>query len=69
MRHLVSLDDWSAEEIHGLFDRTDALLEARKAGRAETPLRGKTLAMIFQKPSTRTRISFEVAMKELGGDA
>ena len=69
MKHLVSLDDVSAEDTHGLFQRVDELLEARKAGRGGSSLQGKTLAMIFQKPSTRTRISFEVAMKELGGDA
>jgi ornithine carbamoyltransferase len=42
--------------------------KAMKAGHSERPLAGKTLAMIFEKPSTRTRVSFEVGMKQLGGD-
>ena len=69
MKHLVSLDDISAEEVHALFERVDELLEARRSGKTVAPLRGKTLAMIFRKPSTRTRISFHVGMKELGGDS
>ena len=69
VKHLVSLDDISAEEVHALFERVDELLEARNSGKTVTPLRGKTLAMIFRKPSTRTRISFHVGMKELGGDS
>lgn len=68
-KHLISVDDCSAEEIHQLFARVDDLLNARKAGRPSKPLEGKTLAMIFQKPSTRTRISFHVGMAELGGEA
>ncbi|MBI2882169.1 MAG: ornithine carbamoyltransferase [Candidatus Tectomicrobia bacterium] len=68
MRHLISLDDVTAEEVHALFRRVDELLAARGSGRVLDPLRGKTLAMIFEKPSTRTRISFHVAMRELGGD-
>ncbi len=68
-KHLLSVDDFSAEEIHQLLARVDDLLNARKAGRSPKPLEGKTLAMIFQKPSTRTRISFHVGMAELGGEA
>ena len=68
-KHLISIDDFSTEEIHHLFDQVDNLLKTRKSGKSPKPLAGKTLAMIFQKPSTRTRISFHVGVKELGGDA
>ncbi|MFQ5911955.1 MAG: ornithine carbamoyltransferase [Nitrospinota bacterium] len=69
MKHLISIDDVTAAEIHRLFQRVDGLVDARKSRRVLDLLQGKTLAMIFQKPSTRTRISFHVAMAELGGDA
>ncbi len=68
-KHLISIDDFSTEEIHQLFARVDFLLKTRKSAKSPKPLSGKILAMIFQKPSTRTRISFHVGMKELGGDA
>src|SRR5437660_2351289 len=45
-----------------------ALKQQAKGGGAERPLAGKTLAMIFDKPSTRTRVSFDLAMRQLGGD-
>jgi len=66
-RHFLSLKDWSPEEILGLFD-----LSARmKADPSHwsLALAGRSLAMIFQKPSTRTRVSFEVGMYQLGGQA
>ncbi len=66
-RHFLDLKDFSSAELRGLLDSAAALKRARRAGKK--PLAGKTLAMIFEKPSTRTRVSFEVAMKELGGDA
>ncbi len=67
MRHFLSLADWSGDEIRGLL----ALAAAVKKNPAEyrTALAGKTLALIFQKPSTRTRVSFEVGMFQLGGHA
>jgi ornithine carbamoyltransferase len=63
-RHFLDLDQFETPELKGILD----LGLAYKNGRADRPLAGKTLAMIFEKPSTRTRVSFEVAMRQLGGD-
>ena len=63
-RHFLDLDQFGSDELHGILD----LGFAYKHGRRDRPLAGKTLAMIFEKPSTRTRVSFEVAMRQLGGD-
>ena len=65
--HFLSLKDWSREEIELLFEEA-AAIKANPEGYA-TALAGKSLAMIFQKPSTRTRVSFEVGMFQLGGQA
>lgn len=69
MKHLLSLYDWSAEEILETLDLADQLKEDKKAGREYPYLKGKTLGMIFTKSSTRTRVSFEVGMYQLGGSA
>jgi ornithine carbamoyltransferase len=66
-RHLLSLKDYSRDDIEEIFELS-ARLKADPAAYAGT-LAGKTLAMIFQKPSTRTRVSFEVGMSQLGGHA
>jgi len=63
-RHFLDLDQFDGTELRGILD----LGFAFKNGRRDRPLAGKTLAMIFEKPSTRTRVSFEVAMRHLGGD-
>ena len=68
-RHLLSLFDLTAEEITQLLDRGIWLKNLQKSGKEHHPLRGKTLAMVFEKSSTRTRVSFEVAMYQLGGHA
>ncbi len=66
----MSLADWSAEEIWGILELAAHLKREQRAGaRHDHLLRGKTLAMIFQKPSLRTRVSFEVGMWQLGGYA
>jgi ornithine carbamoyltransferase len=66
-RHYLSVADLSASEIIALLDRA---LELKRAPIPETkPLEGKTAALVFQKPSLRTRVSFEVAMLNLGGAA
>ena len=67
MKHMLSLMDWSAEDLRALLDLS-AEIKADPLGRFDA-LTGKTLAMIFEKPSTRTRVSFEVAMNRLGGQA
>lgn len=66
-RDLCSLWDLSPDEIHYLIGRARELKKAWSEGRLEPVLRGKTLGMIFVKPSTRTRVSFEAAMYRLGG--
>jgi ornithine carbamoyltransferase len=66
-RDLLSLMDLSAGEIQKIFARSAALKRARKKGQLSKALQGKTLGMIFEKPSTRTQVSFDVAMWELGG--
>jgi ornithine carbamoyltransferase len=63
-RHFLDLDQFDSAALRGILD----LGFAYKNGRRDRPLAGKTLAMIFEKPSTRTRVSFEVAMRHLGGD-
>jgi ornithine carbamoyltransferase len=65
--HFLSLKDWSREEIELLFEEA-AAIKSNPDGYS-TSLAGKSLAMIFQKPSTRTRVSFEVGMFQLGGQA
>jgi len=69
LRHFISLVDWAPEEIEALILDAARMKAEWKAGVRPTPLAGKTLGMIFQKPSLRTRVSFEMAMRHLGGDA
>src|SRR5579863_3556517 len=64
-RHFLDIDRYETGDLRRILD----LGFAYKNGRHDRPLEGKTLAMIFEKPSTRTRVSFEVAMHQLGGDA
>lgn len=68
-RDFLSIADFTGEEIMGLLSFAAELKEAKKRGETHTFCAGKSLAMIFQKPSTRTRVSFEVAMFDLGGYA
>ena len=69
MKHLLKLLDWSTEEILDCLDLADKLKAEKKAGIKHHILEGKTLGMIFEKSSTRTRVSFEVGMYDLGGQA
>src|SRR4029077_11045720 len=68
-RDFLGLIDYKPEEIRYLLDLAIELKRKRKAGEEFQPLKGKTLGMIFEKSSTRTRVSFEVGMYQLGGHA
>ncbi len=67
VRHFLDLIDVPAADLRAMIDAARSMKAKRAAG--VRPLAGKTLAMIFERPSTRTRVSFEVAMRQLGGDA
>ena len=67
MKHLLKLEDWSTEEIINTLNLADQLKYEQKHGIEHKYLKGKTLGMIFEKSSTRTRVSFEVGMTQLGG--
>ena len=69
MKHLISISDLTREEIEEILDLADELKSERYKGIVTEHLRNKSLAMIFELPSTRTRVSFEVAMSDLGGHA
>ncbi|MBR5145704.1 MAG: ornithine carbamoyltransferase, partial [Clostridia bacterium] len=69
MKHLLKLLDVSEKEILEILNLADQLKYERKHGIAHEHLKGKTLGMIFQKSSTRTRVSFETGMYQLGGQA
>ena len=68
-KHLLTLQDWSEDEILHCLSLALKLKSMQKRGETQTCLRGKTLAMIFSKSSTRTRVSFEVGTSQLGGTA
>ncbi|UMR35390.1 ornithine carbamoyltransferase [Paenibacillus polymyxa] len=68
-RDFLELDDYSPEEIQYLIDLAIEIKRKHKNGEAYQPLKGKTLGLIFEKSSTRTRVSFEVGMYQLGGHA
>ena len=68
-KHCLSLQDFTAAEIRAILELAVELKAKQKAGEPHRLLEGKTLGMIFQKPSTRTRVSFEVGMWQLGGHA
>lgn len=69
MKHLLKLADLTAEEIISILNMADKLKYEKKNGIEHKYLKGKSLGMIFEKASTRTRVSFEVGMYELGGKA
>ncbi len=67
-KHFLDLSAVSAGELRVIMNDALARKKATKAGTADQPLKGKMLAMIFEKPSTRTRVSFDVGMRQLGGE-
>ena len=69
MKHLLTLADLTKEELYDLLDLADSLKKEVKKGVFTPYLRNKTLGMIFTKSSTRTRVSFETGMAQLGGTA
>jgi ornithine carbamoyltransferase len=69
VRHFLTLLDLSPGELHQLIERAIELKKWQKQGRIYEPLKNKVLAMVFEKSSTRTRVSFETGMVQLGGHA
>lgn len=69
MKHFLCINDFSAEKLNELLEESILLKKLYKASDRNLCLAGKTLAMLFEKPSLRTRISFHVAMTDLGGSA
>jgi ornithine carbamoyltransferase len=68
-RHFLTLMDLSRDELRQILQRAIELKTAHRSGTRHEPLRGKTLAMVFDKSSTRTRVSFEAGMAQLGGSS
>lgn len=68
-RHFLTLLDLSPDELKGLIQRASEMKTALRTGTQESPCQGKVMGMIFEKSSTRTRISFEAGMSQLGGHA
>ena len=66
MKHFLSIRDLSRDDLPRLFAQIAELKARTKARDRSTPLPGRTLALIFEKPSLRTRVTFEVAMTQLG---
>ncbi|MBZ0072379.1 MAG: ornithine carbamoyltransferase [Thiohalobacteraceae bacterium] len=69
VRHFLTLLDLSPDELQGLLRRAIDMKARHRAGEMLQPLRGKILGMVFEKSSTRTRVSFEAGMAQLGGHA
>ena len=67
-KDIISMFDVDATAIWKIFKLTDSLIQKRKAGEDYAPLKGKSVALIFQKPSTRTKVSFEAGIWQLGGN-
>src|SRR5690349_331669 len=69
LRHFLQLADFTRAELEHVLGRARQLKDRQRSATLYQPLRGRTLAMIFEKHSTRTRVSFEAGMAQLGGTA
>ena len=69
VRHFLDLIDIPKPVLQGMIDHSRQMKAALRRGEQKKPLAGKTLAMVFDKPSTRTRVSFDVGMRQLGGES
>ena len=69
MNHFLDIENHTSEELQNLLDLAIQLKKEHQAGGNSPLLKGKALAMVFQKPSLRTRVSFEMGMQHLGGHA
>src|SRR5450756_35961 len=69
VKHFLQFKDFTRDEFEYLFDRTRIIKQKFKAYQQYWPLTDRTLVMIFEKASTRTRLSFEAGMQQLGGSA
>jgi ornithine carbamoyltransferase len=69
MKHFLCIADCSTQELNELLELSESLKKLYKSGKRDVCLPGKVLAMVFEKPSLRTRISFQVAITDLGGSA
>jgi len=68
-KHFLDLSELPTHDLREMLELSRAMKARQKSGNGDKPLKGKTLAMIFEKPSTRTRVSFDVGMRQLGGEA
>jgi ornithine carbamoyltransferase len=68
-KNFINFDDLSHQELQGIIDRAISLKKEHRSGKLNDSLKNKTLAMIFDKSSTRTRVSFEAGMTQLGGQS
>ena len=68
IRHFLDLSDFSGADLSSMLDNADKMKGTKEGRFRDGPLQGKVLAMIFDKPSTRTRVSFDVGMRQLGGE-
>ncbi|MCC0022584.1 MAG: ornithine carbamoyltransferase, partial [Nitratireductor sp.] len=67
-RHFLDISQYDSDTLEAILKGAERIKGDLKSGNGTKPLEGKMLAMIFDKPSTRTRVSFDVGMRQLGGE-